>query len=161
MARRCSGRRSREWRGMLISQSCSKTKTFGFMVSLKMARELRARLALGEIIRLHAKVVAGQHLGTYDIVTGVIPGADPQLKNDEIVFSCHLDHQLPGANDNASGCVTILEIARTLSKLIAEGKLARPARTMRFVWPPEIEGTIILLNAKPDLAARIKAAIHL
>jgi hypothetical protein len=44
--------------------------------------------------------------------------------------------------------VAILEVARTLQKLIAEGKLARPARTMRFIWPPEIEGTIALLNSK-------------
>ncbi|MGZ5494131.1 MAG: M28 family peptidase, partial [Thermoanaerobaculia bacterium] len=28
-------------------------------------------------------------------------------------------------------------------------------------WPPEIEGTMALLNGKPELAARIKAAIHL
>lgn len=142
-------------------ENFSKTKTFGFMVSLKTAWALQRRMLAGETIRLHAKVQAGQHPGTYDIATGVIPGADPQLKNDEIVFSCHLDHQLPGANDNASGCVTILEIARTLTKLITEGKVPRPARTMRFVWPPEIEGTVILLNGKPEIAARIKAAIHL
>jgi hypothetical protein len=95
------------------------------------------------------------------VVTATIPGADPKLKEEEIAFSCHLDHQRPGANDNASGCVTILEVARTLQKLIAEGKLARPARTIRFIWPPEIEGTITLLNAKPEFAKRIKAAIHM
>ena len=33
-----------------------------------------------------------------------------------------------------------------MQKLIAEGKLARPARTIRFIWPPEIEGTLALLN---------------
>src|SRR5262249_17288717 len=71
------------------------------------------------------------------------------LKDEEIAFTCHLDHQRPGANDNASGCVTILEVARALQKLIAEGKLARPVRTIRFIWPPEIEGTLALLNAKP------------
>ena len=77
------------------------------------------------------------------------------------MFSCHLDHPRPGANDNASGCSTILEVARTLRKLIDEKRIAAPRRTIRFVWPPEIEGTLALLNAKPDLAARIKAAIHL
>jgi len=83
------------------------------------------------------------------------------LNEEEIAFSCHLDHQRPGANDNASGCVTILEVARTLQKLISEGKLARPARTLRFIWPPEIEGTLALLNGKPEFARRIKAAIHM
>ncbi len=136
-------------------------KTFAFMVSLKTARAMRERLARGEKITLHAVVKAGQHAGNYEVVTATIPGADAKLKEEEIAFSCHLDHQRPGANDNASGCVTILEVGRTLQKLIGEGKLARPARTIRFIWPPEIEGTLALLNGKPGFAARIKAAIHM
>lgn len=139
----------------------SPNKTFGFMVSLKTARSLRERLARGEKIRLHAVVKAGQHPGAYEVVTATIPGADPKLKGEEVAFSCHLDHQRPGANDNASGCVTILEVARALQKLISEGKLARPARTIRFIWPPEIEGTLALLNANPEFAKRIKAVVHM
>jgi aminopeptidase YwaD len=130
-------------------ETFSANKTFAFMVSLKTARAMKERLAKGERISLHAVVKAGQHPGHYEVVTATIPGADPKLKDEEIAFSCHLDHQRPGANDNASGCVTILEVARTLQKLISEGKLARPARTIRFIWPPEIEGTMALLNARP------------
>jgi aminopeptidase YwaD len=163
-------------------ETFSANKTFAFMVSLKTAREMRARLAKGETIELHAVVKAGQHAGNYEVVTATIPGADPKLKEEEVAFSCHLDHQRPGANDNASGCVTILEVARTLQKLISEGKLARPARTIRFIWPPEVEGTMALLNAVgrillpvprpsasemrrvtpgPDLTHRIKAVVHM
>jgi len=142
-------------------ETFSEHKTFGFMVSLKTARGMRERLARGEKITLHAVVKAGQHAGNYEVVTATIPGSDPKLKEEEIAFSCHLDHQRPGANDNASGCVTILEVARTLEKLIAEGELARPARTMRFIWPPEIEGTLALLNGKPELRKRIRAAVHM
>jgi aminopeptidase YwaD len=141
--------------------SFSATPAFGFMVSLKQGRALRQRLARGEEIRLEAKVVAGQHPGAYEVITASIPGADPRLAGEEIAFSCHLDHQRPGANDNASGCVAILETARTLAKLIAEGRLARPARTLRFIWPPEVEGTLALLNGTPGLAARIRAVIHM
>jgi len=136
-------------------------KTFALMVSLKQARMLQRRLAAGESILLRASVKAGQHAGAYSIVTATIPGADPIRGRDEIVFSCHLDHQRPGANDNASGCMTILEIARTYSKLIAEMRLPRPSRTLRFIWPPEIEGTTTYLNARPEVTRRIKAAIHL
>jgi hypothetical protein len=142
-------------------ESFSANPTFAFMVSLKTARTLQYRLEHGDSIKLHARVKAGQHPGYYEVVTGVIEGADLQLRQQEIAFSCHLDHQRPGANDNASGCVTILEVARTLQKLIDEGKLARPARTIRFIWPPEIEGTTTLLNARPELARRIRAAIHM
>jgi len=131
-------------------ETFSGNKTFAFMVSLKRATSMKEWLAKGKghEIRLHAKVKAGQHPGNYEVVTATIPGADPKLKFEEIAFSCHLDHQRPGANDNASGCVTILEVARTLQKLISEGKLARPGRTIRFIFPPEIEGTLALLNAK-------------
>lgn len=135
--------------------------TFAFMISLKQARGFQQRLARGEKIRLQATVRAGKHPGNYDVVMATIPGADPRLKNEEIAFSCHLDHQRPGANDNASGSVAILEVARTFAKLIREGRIERPARTIRFIWPPEIEGTLTLLNARPEIAARIKAVIHM
>jgi aminopeptidase YwaD len=142
-------------------ETFSEHKTFGFMISLNAATTLKNRLAHGETIRLHAAVKAGQHPGNYEVVTATIPGADPKLREQEIAFSCHLDHQRPGANDNASGCVTILEVARTLQKLIAENTLPRPARTIRFIFPPEIEGTLALLNGKPEFAQRIKVAIHM
>jgi hypothetical protein len=142
-------------------QTFAATPTFAFMVSLKQGREFRQRLARGEQVRLEARVRAGQHPGSYEVVTATIPGADPRLRDEEIVYSCHLDHQRPGANDNASGCVTILEVARALARLISDGRIARPARTLRFVWPPEIEGTLTLLVARPELAGRIKAAIHM
>lgn len=142
-------------------ETFSEHKTFGFMVSLKTARGFQERLIKREKITLHAVVKAGQHAGNYEVVTATIPGADPKLKEEEIAFSCHLDHQRPGANDNASGCVTILEVARTLQKLINEKKLARPGRPIRFIFPPEVEGTLALLNGKPEFAKRIKAVIHM
>ena len=134
-------------------------KTFGFMISLRTARALQARLARGETIRLHAKVRAAQEPGSYDLAMATIRGSE--LPNEEVIFSCHLDHPRPGANDNASGCAAILEAARTLSKLIDEERLPRPRRTLRFVWPPEIEGTLALLNGRPEITRKLKAAIHL
>ena len=141
--------------------SFSPRRTFGFMVSLKQARNFQARLAAGETVRLQANVKAQRHAGEYEIVTATIAGADPALAQQQIAFTCHLDHPRPGANDNASGCATILEVARSYAQLIAQGKLARPRRTLRFFWPPEIEGSTILLNARPDLARQIIADIHM
>lgn len=132
--------------------------TFAFMVSPARARAWQARLARGETVRLRAEVKAGRTPGAYLIPTAVIPGRD---RTKEILFSCHLDHPSPGANDNASGCSGILEIARTFQRLIAEGRLPRPQRTLRFIWPCEIECTISLLNARPEFARRTLATIHL
>lgn len=141
--------------------SFSPTNTFAFMLTLKQARAFQARLARGERIMLRAEVRAGRKAGNYEIVTAVIPGTDPNLRDEEIAFSCHLDHPHPGANDNASGCVAILEVARTYAKLIRQGKIKPPLRTIRFIWPPEIEGTLALLNARSDITERIKAVIHM
>ncbi|HEX5043649.1 MAG TPA: DUF4910 domain-containing protein [Candidatus Polarisedimenticolaceae bacterium] len=132
--------------------------TFAFMVAPRQARAWQERLRLGEPIRLRAEVEAGREPGAYLFPTAVIPG---RKRNEEIVYSCHLDHPSPGANDNASGCAGILEVARTLHRLIAGGALPRPERTIRFLWPSEIEGTIALLNARPEFARRTLATIHL
>ena len=146
-------------------ETFSPNKTMAFMVSLKTARWLQEQMQRTDLLVsgliVDAEVKAGQHPSNYEVVTATIPGADAKLKDEEIAFSCHLDHQRPGANDNASGCVTILEVARSLQKLISEGKLPRPARTIRFFWPPEIDGTLALLNGKPEFARRIKAAVHM
>lgn len=141
--------------------SFATTPTFAFMVSLKQAREWQARLAAGETVRLEAFVRAGRHPSQLEVVTARIQGADPRLAAEEIAFGCHLDHPHPGANDNASGCAAILEVARTYAQLIRTGRLPRPARSLRFIWPPEIEGTTVLLNARPDIAGRIVALVHL
>ncbi|MEA3066448.1 MAG: aminopeptidase YwaD [Sphingomonadales bacterium] len=132
--------------------------TFAFMVSPARAHGWQARLARGETIRLRADVKAGRTPGAYLIPTAIIPGRD---RSKEIVFSCHLDHPSPGANDNASGCAGLLEIARTLHRLIVEGRLPQPQRTIRFIWPCEVECTISLLNARPEFARRTLATIHL
>lgn len=134
---------------------------FAFMVSPREARAWQRRLNDGERIVMHAVVKAGSQPGSYEIATGTIRGSDPILRQQEIVFSCHLDHPSPGANDNASGCATILEIARTYSKLIRGKSLPPPRRTLRFIWPAEIEGTLALLEARPEMTRNIKAAIHL
>jgi aminopeptidase YwaD len=132
---------------------------FAFMISRDTAESLRVRLRNGEPIVLSAKVKAEVGPGHWTVVSGVIPGTDPAA--GEVVYSCHLDHQRPGANDNGSGCVTILESARVLTRLIGSGALPRPKRTLRFVWGPEIEGTMAYLSRHPEVRARLRADIHM
>jgi len=138
--------------------SFPKTESFGFMISLGEARKLQQRLAGGEEILFHAQVDASHEKGHYEFVTAEIEGTD---RKDEIVhYTCHLDHPRPGANDNVSGCVAILETARTLQALIDNDILPRPSRTLKFLWPAEIEGSIMYLAGFDD-PSRIKANIHM
>jgi len=132
---------------------------FAFMVSRQTAESLRSRSQRGEPIILNAHVKATVGPGHWTVVTGTIPGTDPAA--GEVIYSCHLDHERPGANDNGSGCVTILESARVLANLIASGRLARPKRTLRFTWGPEVEGTMAFLAAHPDIRQHLRANVHM
>jgi hypothetical protein len=48
-----------------------------------------------------------------------------------------------------------------LSRLIGNGSLKRPQRTLRFIWGPEVEGTMAYLSRHPDVRASMRADIHM
>jgi hypothetical protein len=65
-----------------------------------------------------------------------------------------------GANDDASGCALTLEMGRTYIRLVKEGKLPAPKRTIRFIWVPEISGTIAWMAKHEDLKKNIVADLN-
>jgi len=79
-------------------------------------------------------------------VLGMLPGTDPQLKNEIVVIGAHYDHVgrdpdgtiYNGANDNASGVAVVLEVARLWH---AQG--FHPARSVLFAaWDDEEQGLL-------------------
>jgi len=55
-------------------------------------------------------------------VVGTLPGSDPVLRNQFVLVTAHYDHMgrnargyFPGANDNASGTASVIEIAKALA----------------------------------------------
>jgi hypothetical protein len=112
-------------------------RPFLFMVSDRQARELRAQLEQGPV-RVDVSVATQEPTGHLGIVSGVIPGT---VAGEEVVLTAHLDHYKPGADDNASGSATLLELVRTYTTLIRRGVLPPPPRTLRVLWLPEFEGT--------------------
>ncbi|HEX9659002.1 MAG TPA: DUF4910 domain-containing protein [Rhodothermales bacterium] len=124
--------------------------TFGFNLTNRQGEDLRRRLARGERVVLEG-TVEGIGLEPYfmDVVVAEIPGTT--RSDEEIVFSAHLDHPKESANDNASGSAVLIDIARSIAKLIAEGRIERPARTIRFLWVPEWYGTMAYIDAHPEM----------
>jgi hypothetical protein len=72
-----------------------------------------------------------------------------------------LCHPQPSANDNASGSAAVLELARTLHRLIDSGTLPPPRRSIRMLLVPEMTGTYAYLATHEDRLKRIVAGINL
>jgi Peptidase family M28 len=123
--------------------------TFAFLISARQGKALSDRLA-GESSRrwgaggatnaeaLRARIVIESSTlpeKKTAMIEARIPGTDPSLP--EIVLTSHLQENI-SANDNQSGVASMLEIGRALTKLIAEDKLPRPRRGIRFWWCDEI-----------------------
>jgi hypothetical protein len=148
------------WERLSPPQGNEKKKGFAFMVSPNTGKKLEERLAQGRKIKVRAQIKTETGSpGKFGMVTAELPGS--LTDSQAVVFSAHLDHQQPGANDNASGSAALLEIARVINKLISDGKIKLPTRTIRFWWVTEIEGTYKYFFAHPDEAQRIMANINI
>ncbi|MGH9721295.1 MAG: M28 family peptidase [Bryobacteraceae bacterium] len=128
-------------------------------ISPEQADELARLIAQGKSVRVRMQVRSRRtEPGAIGQVMGEIPGSEA---GKDIVVVAHLDHQHPGANDNASGSGTILEVLRALKSLIESGKLDRPRRTIRFWWATEISSVRDYFARYPEDASRILLAVNL
>jgi hypothetical protein len=146
------------WSGVSAAEGMK--PTIGFMVSERQGRDLRDRLERGAKIEMRAWAKTQMVPYKEQMVEAVLPGRE--YPNEELVFTAHLFEGFAkqGANDNISGCVAILETARTLRKLMDEGKIPPLKRTVRFLFVPEISGTSAYLRMYPDIAKRFFADIN-
>jgi len=89
-------------------------------------------------VKLKAHMVSQVRPFESSNVLAILPGADSRLRNEAVLYTAHYDHlgirpDMPGdniyngANDNATGCGTLLEVARAY----AEGP-QRPRRSILF-----------------------------
>lgn len=133
---------------------------FGFSLSLRQFLELRDLVDRGRKVVLRAHVKARTYPGRMNVVSAAIPGTDPSA--GELILVAHAFETIatPGANDNCTGVGTILEVGRTLARLIRDGDLPRPRRTIRFLWVPEISGSAAYLFKHPELQDTLLGALN-
>ncbi|HTK81654.1 MAG TPA: M28 family peptidase [Bacteroidota bacterium] len=114
----------------------------------------------GGKVRLHAKVVTeiGKEPGRTGFIEGWIRGS--QIHDQQIILTAHLQEEKSSANDDGSGCASILEIARAFNKLIKEGKMKRPLRDIRFWWTDEISSEYKYFSANPEEPKKFLADLH-
>ena len=81
-------------------------------------------------------------------------------KPDERVIICaHV--QEPGSNDNATGVASLLGLATSLKKMVDSGAIARPERTITFLWGDEMNLATLWLNSHPDEKAKVISALDM
>jgi hypothetical protein len=134
--------------------------TFAFMVSTRQGQELRDSLERGAAIEVRAICKTQEVPYKEQMVAALLLGKD--FPEEELVFTAHLFEGLTmrGANDNDSGCVAVLETARSLRKLVADGKIPPLRRSVRFLFIPEISGTAAYIQKYPQIAGRFFANIN-
>ncbi len=129
---------------------------WGFVLSPRTGRWLR-RLAekLSEPVRVNAVVDSKLYPGEMEDCIATIPGKTKEM----VIVVAHICHPQPSANDNASGSGAAMEAARALQRLVADGKLRKPKRSIVFTLVPEISGTYPFLSENeakiPDMVAAI------
>lgn len=117
--------------------------------------------------KLKTAVLKGPTKVKVDITTKIYPSEEltivanvkgSKLPTESLVFSAHI--QEPGANDNATGVGTQLEMAMVTAKLLKSNKL-EATRTLTFLWGDEIISTQRYINEKEKRTAEINWGISL
>ena len=128
----------------------AKPNTAAWAVSPRVGRELETMVNSGQKVTIRSLTKTEQVPNKQEIVHAEIPGDGSTTQ--EVAIGGHLFEAYikQGANDDNSGCALTLEIGRAYLKLIAEGKLPRPRRTINFNWVQEISGTNAWFKAHPE-----------
>lgn len=134
--------------------------TFAFMVSERTYFDLKQALEHKTKVVLRAMVKTQMVPYREEMAVGLIRGKEKP--EQELVLTAHLFEGFAkqGANDDASGCVAILEAGRALKKLMTEGKIPPLKRSVRFLFVPEISGTRAYIQKYPEIARRFFANLN-
>lgn len=130
--------------------------SFGFKATPRAARRLRERLAAGAV-QVHVTIDAVFHRRPVRTLVAEFPGT--RWPDDRVVLVAHV--QEPGANDNASGCGSLVAAALAFKKALDEGALPRPARTLTFLWGDEIRASDAWIAADAARVSRVLAMMSL
>lgn len=123
----------------ISDNAAKKANASGIIVVSKNAANELAKISDGTNVEIKGELAPTQIQKTWNAV-GKLTGTDANLGSEVILLSAHMDHLgfrenapgedkiFNGADDDASGCVAVLELARAL----ANGK--PPKRTVYFAF---------------------------
>lgn len=115
-----------------------------------------------------------EEIPTWNVV-GIVRGTDPDLEDEYVVVTAHLDSTAPreegeinnGADDNASGCAGLFEIAKAVSAsppgrsvvfVLCSGEEAACIGSRHFVSDPPLPIDRMVANVNMDMIGRTDPA---
>ena len=134
--------------------------TFAVMLSPRRARWLEKQLAAaGRPLKVKVDIEADfAERPEQAYVEAWIRGTE--VHDQQIVLTAHIQEEMTSANDDGSGCASMLEIGRALARLIKDGTLAPPRRDIRFWWVNEIASEEQLFRESPKEPRQMLLAIN-
>ena len=130
---------------------------FGFSISQKKANYLRNLIRQGKTVKVRAKIDSRYFTDDFlPYVTGCVYGTERD--GQEVLIGGHMFEW--GANDNSTGCASIMEAVGTLNELIRSGVLPRPKRTIRVWMGFEKYGSMAFIAHNLDRLHRTIACVN-
>ena len=162
------------WTRIAVAPPEGKKGSFAFVLPPRrgeMLRQLLATNGMQDIFATGRRTPGGRAVVQAKVETDIsdAPGRTGFVEawirgttypNQQIVLTAHLQEEQGSANDDGSGVASILEIGRTLAKLISSGSLPPPKRDIRFWWTDEIYSEYRWFRDHPDETKRILANVH-
>ncbi len=133
-----------------------------FGLSWEDGRRLRQALESGRRVQVRLSLDATIGSGSPRTVVGTLPGSG--TRRDEVLIVCaHGDSDSggPGADDNASGVASLLEVARALLRAREVGLLPADRPEVRFVvWGSEYHSSEAWVKTHPADLKRLRAVFN-
>jgi hypothetical protein len=134
--------------------------TFAIMVSPRRGHWIKERLAtagapLEMRVDIEAEFPPKREQG---MVEAWIKGRE--IHDQQVVLVSHIQEEKTSANDDGSGCASMLEIGRALARLVREGTLPRPRRDIRFWWVNELSSQPQYFRDHPETPGQMLVVLN-
>ncbi|MEX1128921.1 MAG: M28 family peptidase [Vicinamibacterales bacterium] len=129
-----------------------------FSVSYLDGRTLASAARAGRTVKVSLEATIREGRGKTVIAT--LPGQDPA---GYYLIGAHGDSDSggPGADDNASGVATVMEIARVYAALVRSGNVPRPKYSLRFaVWGAEYRSARAFIDREGEGLKNLKGVLN-
>jgi hypothetical protein len=124
-------------------------------IEYPVAQRLRELLKIGPVM-LHADIRCRLFAGHGQNVVATIDG--DELPDEAVYFVAHTSAATCPCANCAAGPALMVEIARTLNDLIARGEIARPRRSIKFLFIIEGLGSRAYIDGHPEVLTSTRAA---